>query len=131
MVSVSGPAEVVAIDARSDTPPAPDRTATPPSWSLLTRHFRALLCIARDPEVRLRDIATGLGITERRAYDIVKELTEAGYVVKERVGRRNLYEIQNDLAIPESLEQKRAIGEVLDLFVDTRTPTRTDLLVNR
>jgi hypothetical protein len=128
MVSVSGAADVVAIDARPDIPPAPDQTTTAPSWSLLTKHFRALLCIARDPEVRLRDIATGLGITERRAYDIVKELAEGGYLVKERVGRRNLYEIQDDLVIPESLEQKLAIGEVLDLLVSARRHRRTDLI---
>ena len=128
MVSVSTTANVVAIDARPNTVPAADQSTMTPSWGLLTKHFRALLCIARDPEVRLRDIATALGITERRAYDIVKELTQAGYVVKERVGRRNLYEIQEDLAIPESLELKRAIGEVLDLLVSTRTHSQTDLL---
>jgi len=71
------------------------------SWSFLTSHGRALLCIARDPEVRLRDIADNLAITERRAYGIVTDLTEAGYVVKHKDGRRNRYQIQDHLPLPE------------------------------
>jgi DNA-binding transcriptional ArsR family regulator len=61
----------------------------------------------------------------------VRELTEAGYVIKQRIGRRNLYEIQDDLAIPESLELKLAIGEVLDLLVRVRTHHRTGLIAPR
>ena len=64
------------------------------SWTFLTNHARVLLCIAHDPGVRLRDIAAQAGITERRAYDIVTDLTEAGYVVKHKDGRRNRYHIQ-------------------------------------
>ena len=85
-------------------------------WNFLTNHGRVLLCIAHDPEVRLRDIAASLGITERRAYGIVNDLTEAGYVVKEKEGRRNRYEIQKHLALPEIPEREQAIGEVLDLL---------------
>ena len=82
-------------------------------WNFLTNHGRVLLCIAHDPEVRLRDIATSLAITERRAYAIVNDLTEAGYIVKEKEGRRNRYEIQEHLALPEIPEREQAIGEVL------------------
>ena len=56
------------------------------NWSFLTNHGRALLCIAHDPEIRLRDIAADLGITERHAYAVVTDLTDAGYIVKEREG---------------------------------------------
>ena len=63
-------------------------------WSFLTNHARVLMCIAHDPGVRLRDIAATLGITERSAYGIVTDLTEGGYVVKEKDGRRNRYQIQ-------------------------------------
>jgi DNA-binding IclR family transcriptional regulator len=63
-------------------------------WGFLTNHARVLLCIAHDPGVRLRDIAASLGITERSAYGIVTDLTAAGYVVKEKDGRRNRYQIQ-------------------------------------
>ena len=70
-------------------------------WSFLTNHARALLCIADDPGLRLRDMADALGITERSAYAIVADLTDAGYVVKERDGRRNRYSIQHDMPLPE------------------------------
>jgi predicted transcriptional regulator len=77
---------------------------------------RALLCIAHDPEIRLRDIASNLGITERRTYDIVNDLADAGYVIKEKEGRRNHYQVQAHLPVPEDLIQERAIGDVLALL---------------
>jgi len=85
-------------------------------WNFLTSHGRALLCIAEDPEVRLRDIASALGITERSAYSIVNDLAAAGYVVKEREGRRNRYEIQHHLPVPDVLDRERAIGDVLSVL---------------
>lgn len=88
-------------------------------WSFLTNHGRALLCIANDPGVRLRDIADRLEITERTAFGIVNDLSSAGYVKKERDGRRNRYTIQAHLPIKESVGRELTIGEVLDLFVDT------------
>ena len=63
------------------------------SWGLLTYHARVLLCVARDPGVRLRGIASSLGITERSAHGFVTDLTAAGYVVKQKDGRRNRYQI--------------------------------------
>jgi hypothetical protein len=92
------------------------------NWSFLTNHGRALLCIARDPGVRLRDIAADLAITERRAYGIVTDLTEAGYVVKDKDGRRNRYEIQAHLPLPESTGRAQAIGDVLNLLAGTDSP---------
>jgi hypothetical protein len=94
------------------------------SWSFLTNHGRVLICIARDPGVRLRDIATTLGITERSAYGIVTELTAAGYVVKEKDGRRNRYTIQAHLPVGDPFGRERTIGEVLDLLVGTKTPKK-------
>jgi DNA-binding transcriptional ArsR family regulator len=85
-------------------------------WSFLTNHARVLLCIARDPGVRLRDIAATLGITERTAFGIVADLTDAGYVVKERDGRRNRYDIQHHLPLADPTSQERTIGEVLELL---------------
>ena len=87
------------------------------SWGFLTNHARALLCIARDPGVRLRDIAAGLGITERSAHAIVTDLTTAGYVVKHKDGRRNRYQIQEHLRLPEPASQGPAIGDVLAVLV--------------
>jgi len=86
-------------------------------WSFLTNHGRALVFIANDPNARLRDIAAALDITERTAFGIVVDLAEAGYVVKEKDGRRNRYEIQGHLPLPETLNHQRTIGEVLDLLV--------------
>jgi hypothetical protein len=94
-------------------------------WSFFSNHGRALLCIAHDPGVRLREIATALGITERRAYGIVTDLADAGYVLKEKDGRRNRYQIQGHLPLPEPISGKRTIGEVLDLIVDTDRGARS------
>jgi MarR-like DNA-binding transcriptional regulator SgrR of sgrS sRNA len=85
-------------------------------WNFLTNHGRALLCIAQDPEVRLREIADTLGITERSAYSIVSDLADAGYIVKERDGRRNRYHIQLHLPLPNVPNRDQAIGEVLSVL---------------
>jgi hypothetical protein len=92
-------------------------------WSFLTNHARVLVCVAHDPGMRLRDIATTLSITERSAYAIVADLTAAGYVVKDKDtdGRRNRYQIQTHLPLPEAIGRERTIGEVLEAFVDSDT----------
>jgi predicted transcriptional regulator len=82
-------------------------------WTFLTNHARVLLCVAHDPGMRLRDIAATVGITERSAFGIVTDLTEAGYVVKQKDGRRNRYQVQAHLPLPEPTTQERSIGEVL------------------
>ena len=87
------------------------------SWSFLTNHARALLCIAHDPGVRLRDIAALVGVTERSAHDIVGDLVSAGYVVKDKAGRRNRYSIQEHLPLGDPITQDRTIGQMLDLLV--------------
>ena len=94
------------------------------SRSFLTSHARVLLCIAHDPGVRLRDIAAGLGITERSACGIVTDLTAAGYVVRQKDGRRNRYQIQAHLPLPETTSQQPAIGEVLALPAGTSARLR-------
>ena len=90
------------------------------SWSFLTNHARVLLCIAHDPGARLRDISASLGITDRSVYGIVTDLTAAGYVIKHRDGRRNLYQIQAHLPLPEPASKEPAIGEVLALLIGNR-----------
>jgi len=92
------------------------------SWTFLTNHARVLLCIARDPGIRLRDIAARLDITERSAYGIVTDLTHAGYIVKQKDGRRNRYQIQAHLPLPEPTSRERTLGEVLALLAGDRTP---------
>ena len=89
------------------------------SWTFLTHHARVLLCVAHDPGVRLRDIAASLGITERSAFGIIANLVEAGYVIKEKDGRRNRYHIQAHLPLPELARQERTVGAVLALLTST------------
>jgi hypothetical protein len=82
-------------------------------WGFVTNHGRVLLCITQDPDVRLRDIAMRLGITERRAYDIVTDLIDTGYLVKTKEGRRNRYEVQAAEPLPDNTGQAQSIGDVL------------------
>ena len=92
------------------------------SWTFLTYHARVLLLVAHDPGVRLRDIAASLNITERSAFGIITDLAEAGYVIKEKNGRRNRYHIQAHLPLPEPSSQERTVGEVLALLAGTGPP---------
>ncbi len=91
------------------------------SWTFLTNHARVLLCIAHDPGARLRDIAASLNITERSAFGIVTDLADAGYVVKQKDGRRNRYQIQAHLPLPEPTSEERTVGEILALLAGTNT----------
>ena len=89
-------------------------------WSFLTNHARVLVCIAHDPGMRLRDIATTLGITERSAFGIVADLTTAGYVIKDKDGRRNRYSIQGHLLLREDLGREQTLGELLAVLVEKK-----------
>jgi len=94
------------------------------SWSFLTNHARVLLRIAEDPGVRLREIAASLGITERSAYSIVTNLTAAGYVVKHKDGRRNRYQVQSHLPLPDPVGQEPAVGDVLAVLTGEAAAAR-------
>ena len=86
------------------------------AWHFLSNHTQVLLCIARDPDTRLRDIAQVVGITERAAGRIVTDLTESGYVESERHGRRLRYTINRQIAMRHPAQTNREIGELLDLL---------------
>src|SRR4029453_1357537 len=86
-------------------------------WTFLTNHGRVLLEIARDPGVRLRDLAVALGTTERTAFGVVADLSQAGYATKRKEGRRNHYEIEAHRPLQESSTRERTIGDLLDLLV--------------
>ncbi len=92
--------------------PPPDRSV----WTFLTNHAHVLICIAEDPTVRLRDVAARVGITERAAQSIVADLVAAEYLVRERVGRRNQYELNGDLPLRHPIEQHHTVGELLELL---------------
>ena len=96
-----------------------------PEWGFLTSHARVLLCIAHDPGLRLRDIAVRLGITERTAHGVLTDLVQAGYVTKTKDGRRNHYQIQAHLPLPEPGTREPSIGELLAVLLgDTPGLTR-------
>jgi len=91
-----------------------DRVASPASqWTFLTNHAHVLLCIARDPSVRLRDVADAVGITERAAQRIVQELEAEGYLAHERVGRRNSYRLNPGLPLRHPLDREHVVAELL------------------
>jgi hypothetical protein len=87
------------------------------SWSFLTNHARVLVAIAHDPDIRLRELGETVGITERAAHRIVDELATAGYVSRERTGRRNHYTIQPDLPLPDPLARSQRVGDLLAILV--------------
>lgn len=86
-------------------------------WSFLTNHARALLCIAHDPGVRLRDLAAMVGVTERSAHHIISDLVADGYVVRDKDGRRNQYRIERHVPLRDPITRERTVGEMLDLLV--------------
>lgn len=92
------------------------------SWSFLSSHGWVLLFLAGDPGLRLRDIAARAAITERSAYGIVSDLTAAGYITKHKDGRRNRYQIQRHLALPEPTSRERTLGEVLSVLAGDNAP---------
>ena len=85
-------------------------------WRFLTNHTQVLLCIARDPGARMKTIADSVGITERAAQRIVRDLVESGFVQRQRIGRRNRYVIDRELHMRHRAQHDREIGELLDLL---------------
>ena len=89
-------------------------------WTFLTNHAHTLLCIARDPGTRLRDVAERVGVTERAAQRIVSDLVEAGYLERMREGRRNSYQVRADRPLRHPVEQGYRVGEILAVLHDTK-----------
>jgi DNA-binding MarR family transcriptional regulator len=83
------------------------------NWTFLSNHAQVLLCIASDPGIRLRDIGAQVGITERTTHSIVNELAGAGYLSRERIGRRNRYTIHSHLPLPDPLAREQKLGDLL------------------
>ncbi len=87
-------------------------------WTFLTNHTHVLICVAQDPNMRLRDIAERVEITERAAQRIVAELVAAGYLDRTREGRRNSYKLNTALPLRHPLEQQHSIGEIIAVLAD-------------
>ncbi len=90
-------------------------------WTFLTNHGHVLVCLAATPDARLRDVAERVGITERAVQQIVRELEQSGYVVKQRVGRRNNYTVVRTGRFRHPLESGTAVGEFIDLVLAGNT----------
>jgi len=97
------------------TPPAPP-------WTFLTNHAHVLICVAEDPTVRIRDVASRVGITERGVQRIIAELEEAGYLSHAREGRRNVYRVRTDQSLRHPIEGHRSVSSLLALA--RRAPPR-------
>jgi DNA-binding Lrp family transcriptional regulator len=88
------------------------------NWTFLTNHSHVLLCIAENPDVRLREVAEQVAITERATQRIVAELEEAGYLSHERIGRRNHYEVHADFPLRHPLEDHLEVGALLRILAE-------------
>ncbi len=91
---------------------------TAPRWAFLTNHAQVLVCIAGEPGLRLRDISDRVGITERAAHRIVDELSAAGYLTRQRTGRRNTYLVHADRHLPDALARKKRVGDLLAILIN-------------
>ena len=96
--------------------------ANGPEWTFLSNHAHVLLCIAKEPEVRLREVAHRVGITERAVQRIVAELEEGGYLSRSREGRRNRYEVHPDRPLRHSVESHREVRVLLNLVLRSDQP---------
>mgnify|MGYP001465277177 CR=1 FL=1 len=101
---------------RSQRPEASTRRDEERQWSLLTTHAQVLLCIARNPDTRVREIAETVGISERGAHQIVADLVGAGYVRRARVGRRNRYAIESKTALKHTPVRHRRVASIIALL---------------
>lgn len=94
--------------------------STQENWTFLSNHSHVLVALAQDPNLSLREVSLLVGITERSVQRIVTDLEEAGYVIKEKVGRNNQYTIKENLPLRHALERHTSVGQLLDLIVDRR-----------
>jgi DNA-binding Lrp family transcriptional regulator len=91
------------------------------TWHFLSNHAQVLICIRRDPNARLRDIAPRVGITERAVQRIIADLVASGHLESERIGRRNRYIVNREVAMRHPAQTDREIGELLDLLAGPPT----------
>ena len=98
-------------------PTASKRKPVAPQWTFLTNHAHVLLCLAQEPERRMREVAALVGITERAVQRIIADLEEAGYLDRIREGRRNRYEVRADLPMRHPVEQHRQVSALLDIVL--------------
>lgn len=91
------------------------------NWTFLTNHSQVLLCIAQNPRLTAKEIATTVGITERAVQRLLDDLDEGGYITRSREGRKNVYEIHPDRPMRHPAQQGRAIRDLLDLLGSSKS----------
>lgn len=99
---------------------APAGGSAPAPWTFLTNHAHVLFCLSRDPELRMREVADAVGVTERAVQRIVAELEEAGYLRREKTGRRNHYELQAERPLRHPIEQHCQVADLLAVLAMPR-----------
>jgi DNA-binding transcriptional ArsR family regulator len=109
--------------------PGPDDTRR--SWTFLSNHAHVLVCLARNPDTRLRDVASEVGITERAVHKIISELEAAGVVSRIRDGRRNHYELDISVPLRHPLENNRTVGSLLEMLLERGEAKRLGLVLAR
>lgn len=96
-------------------PEKSDSESAAPAWTFLSNHAHVLICIAGEPEIRMRDVAARVGVTERAVQRIVAELEAGGYLTVTREGRRNKYVVNPDLPLRHPVEAHRDVGALIEL----------------
>lgn len=91
----------------------PDSGDSDHVWGFVTNYAHVLVCVGADPDARLRDIAATVGVTERTATQLVRDLEQAGYLTRTRHGRRNHYEVHDELPLRHPLHRHHTVGELI------------------
>ncbi|PCC68173.1 MarR family protein [Nannocystis exedens] len=102
-----------------------------PEWTFMTNHAHVLFCVVQEPEIRLRDVAERVGITERAVQRIVTELEESGYITRQRSGRRNVYRVHDNLPLRHPMVKHRCVGDLLQLIVPEAVTPHVFFLLTR
>lgn len=90
-----------------------------PAWTFLTNHAHVFLCVVKDPEARLRDIAEIVGITERATQRIMSDLVEAGYIERDKAGRRNVYRVPAGLQMRHPMDRHADLDQLVHVLTGT------------
>jgi IclR helix-turn-helix domain len=105
------------VDSLSETGGAPHAGESHPRWTFFTNHFLVLACVAESPDLRVRDIAARVGITERATQAILSDLAHDGYLERIRVGRRNRYKVRRNTRFIHPIVRTTTVGEILDIVL--------------
>ena len=96
-------------------------------WTFLSNHAHVLVCLARNPDVRSREVADKVGITERRVFKIISDLEESGIIVRSKEGRRNHYDFNFTIQLRHPLEENKTVGDLIMGLLNTEECKRLGL----